>query len=179
MIPRGRLLLNFAGFQIGWFACVLGAAHSWPWLGPVAVGLLAAWHLAHAPYPLSELNLLLIGTAFGTVFDQALLSAGWIAYPASTWPAWLLPPWMSALWLGFCATLNISMRWLRRYPLIAVAFGVIGGPLAYWSGARLGAMVWLQPLHVAAALALGWGATMPAFLKLSAIHDGYRPKEAT
>ncbi len=37
-----RLLLNFAAFQIGWFACVLGAANGFPWLGPVVVAAVVA-----------------------------------------------------------------------------------------------------------------------------------------
>jgi hypothetical protein len=33
-----RLLVNFVAFQLGWFACVLGAAQGLPWLGPVGHG---------------------------------------------------------------------------------------------------------------------------------------------
>ena len=43
-----RTLINFAAFQAGWFACVAGAAHGLPWLGPLLVLPVAGWHLANA-----------------------------------------------------------------------------------------------------------------------------------
>jgi hypothetical protein len=177
MTERMRIAINFVGFQLAWFACVLGGARGWQWLGPALVVLLTAWHLKSSCNPLVELRLLLIGSMLGIVFDQILLTSGWIDYPSasvstSSWPNWLLPPWMMALWLIFCTTLNVSMRWLRAYPMVAVLFGAIGGPLAYWSGAKLGAMIWLQPLHATIALALGWAVLMPLLVKLASIHDG-------
>ncbi len=173
MNPRTLLIINFIGFQLVWFACVLGGAHDLLWAGPVAVAPLIIWHLGNATLPSSELRLLIIGTLLGSLFDQALLSSGWIAYPESGWPTGLLPPWMVALWLGFCTTLNVSMRWLRTLPVIAVLFGAVGGPLAYWAGVKLGAMVWLQPVNVAISLAIGWGVMMLVLSRLSARMDGY------
>jgi len=41
-----RSVLNFAAFQIGWFAAVLGAGHSMPWLGVVIVPLVLLVNLA-------------------------------------------------------------------------------------------------------------------------------------
>lgn len=173
MTERKRVVVNFIGFQLAWFACVLGGARGWPWLGPLLVILLAAWHVRSTRKPFVEMRLLLSGSVLGIAFDQVLLSSGWIAYPlAPSWPNWLLPPWMMALWLIFCTTLNVSMRWLRAYPLIAILFGAIGGPLAYWSGAKFNAMIWLQPLSVAVALALGWAVMMPLLAKLASIYDG-------
>jgi len=173
MAERMRVIVNFIGFQFAWFACVLGGARGWQWLGPIIVILLAAWHVRSSRNPMTELRLLLIGSVLGIAFDQILLTSGWIAYPTvSPWPNWLLPPWMMALWLIFCTTLNVSMRWLRAYPVIAILFGAIGGPLAYWSGAKLDAMIWLQPMYVAIALALGWAVLMPLLSKLASIYDG-------
>ncbi len=41
-----KLMLNFVAFQLGWFACVLGAANALPWLGPVVVATVVSLHLA-------------------------------------------------------------------------------------------------------------------------------------
>jgi hypothetical protein len=174
MTERLRMIVNFVGFQLAWFACVLGGARGWQWIGPIAVILLTLWHLKTSHKPMVELRLLVIGTVLGILFDQLLLSSGWIVYHPSAWPSWLLPPWMMALWLIFCTTLNVSMRWLRSYPLVAIIFGAVGGPLAYWSGVKLDAMIWLQPAYVAIALALGWGVMMPLLSKLSSKFDGYQ-----
>ena len=60
-----RTLINFAAFQAGWFACVAGAAHGLPWLGPLLVLPVAGWHLANADRPADELRFMLVATALG------------------------------------------------------------------------------------------------------------------
>lgn len=34
-----KLLINVAGFQLAWFACVIGAGRGEPWVGPVEGGI--------------------------------------------------------------------------------------------------------------------------------------------
>jgi len=177
MVASGRhRLLNFLGFELCWFACVIGGAHGFPWLGPLLVVLFVAWHIGMATDRFSEWRFLLIGTFLGSIFDQCLLSAEWVSYPHSFLPDWLLPPWMIALWAVFCCTLNISMRWLRPYPFLAMVIATCGGPLSYFGGVKLHAMVWLRPDYVMPVLIIGWAILMPVLLKLSAIFDGYSEK---
>ncbi|MEZ0316101.1 MAG: DUF2878 domain-containing protein, partial [Methylophilaceae bacterium] len=121
--PANNAFINFIGFQLGWFACVLGAANQLPWLGVLISAPIIAWHLWQAGNPRLELTLMLIATFFGTLFDQSLLSLGLIEYPASTWPALLIPVWMMVLWMLFVTTLNVSLRWMRGKYLIATIFG--------------------------------------------------------
>jgi hypothetical protein len=102
-----------------------------------------------------------------------MLSAGWTTYPVASWPSNLLPPWMAGLWLGFCTTLNVSLRWLRNHLAIASVFGMVGGPIAYGSGVKLGAMTWMQPMYVLATVSIGFGLFLPLLLKLSEHLDGY------
>jgi len=71
-------IFNFAGFQLGWFACVLGAANGMPWLGPVLAVPILGWHLSQASAPAIELKLILTTAVVGSLFDQSLLSLGWI-----------------------------------------------------------------------------------------------------
>ena len=52
------LIVNAVLFQIGWFACVLGAAHGLPWIGPLAAVAIIGWHLVHAAQPKQELALI-------------------------------------------------------------------------------------------------------------------------
>jgi hypothetical protein len=79
------------------------------------------------------------------------------------------------MWMLFATTLNVSLRWLRRYPLAAIALGAIGGPLAYWAGARLGAMEFAAPVAATAALAFGWALLTPLLVWLAQRFDGYAP----
>ena len=68
---------------------------------------------------------------------------------------------MICLWLNFAATLNVSMAWLRGSYIPAAAFGAVGGPLAYYSGAKLGAMEALPTTTEMLLLAIGWGFMTP------------------
>jgi len=45
------MLINFVAFQVGWFACVLGGAHQFPWLGTLMVSIIIAVHLSRFIYP--------------------------------------------------------------------------------------------------------------------------------
>ena len=38
-------VLNFLIYQLGWFACVLGAAHQWPWFGTAIALSLVCTHM--------------------------------------------------------------------------------------------------------------------------------------
>lgn len=171
--PANNAAINFVGFQLGWFACVLGAANQLPWLGIVVAIPILGWHLWQANNPRLEIALMLIATVFGSLFDQSLLSLGLIEFAPNSWPSALLPAWMMVLWMLFVTTLNVSLRWMRDKYVISILFGLIGGPLAYWGGTKLGAMHLLKPTAILITLSLGWGVFMPVLLWLSARLDGY------
>ncbi len=171
-------LKNVIGFQFGWFACVLGAAHALPWLGPVLALAIISLHLRQADHWQKELTLIAIIGICGSIFDQFLLSLGWIQYPSHAWPAWLLPLWMLCLWLLFATTLNISLRWMRSKHLLAMIFGLLGGPLAYLAGQKLGAMQLVAQTNILIVLAVFWGLMMPAMLRLAAKFDGVTRQKA-
>jgi hypothetical protein len=82
---------------------------------------------------------------------------------------------MVGLWMNFAATLNVSMVWLRGRYLLAAVFGAIGGPLAYYGGAKLGATEALPSLNGMLVLAVGWGVMTPLLVWLArvcAVRDG-------
>jgi len=171
-----KLLLNFAAFQAGWFACVLGAAKGLPWLGPVVVAAVVALHLATVRRPLPELYLVLAAMAIGLVVDSLLLATGWLRYPSGLWLSGLAPYWIVAMWALFATTLNVSMGWMRGRPVLTVLMGAVGGPLSYLAGEKLGAIELVQPLPALAALALAWALAMPLLMRLAARFDGVRER---
>ena len=156
-----RILVNFLLFQCAWFACVLGGAHALPWLGPLVVLGVVIFHLANATNARGEAILLIVAGLIGSVFDSALLSTGWLAYPSGQWLEWMAPYWIVAMWIAFATTLNVSLTWLRGRMPMAVAFGAVGGPLAYYAGEKLGGVVFVEPGLVLSALAVGWGLITP------------------
>jgi hypothetical protein len=136
---------NLVLYQIGWFACVLGAAWHSPWLGMSIALCLVGVHFWLVTDRLIQLKLGLAAVAIGLVIDTLQLWGGVFAFSHGTLVPWLPPLWISVLWMQFATTLRYSMRWLSgRYALSAV-FGLFGAPLAFFAGERLGAVEFLPP----------------------------------
>ncbi len=170
-----HMLWNFLAFQVGWFACVLGGANGLPWLGAVTVLILVILHSYIAVRPLDELKLIGAAAMVGFTWDSLLVSAGWLEYPSGLLLAGTAPYWMVAMWANFATTLNVSMRWLKGRWALAAAFGAVGGPLAYYAGAKLGGVVFVEPLAALTALAVGWSVLMPVLTFLATRLNGYEP----
>nr|WP_301299890.1 DUF2878 domain-containing protein [Pseudomonas laurylsulfativorans] len=153
---RARLFLNAGVFQLGWFACVLGAQR--PWLLLIAIACLAL-HLLWIENAFNECRSLLRVAACGWVLDSALLHLGLFHFPGA--PV-VLPLWLAILWLLFASTLRHSLSWTKEPWWMGSVLGAFGGPLSYWGGARLADVglplgVWPSLLL----LALIWAILMP------------------
>jgi hypothetical protein len=170
-----NMFINFALFQVAWFACVLGAAHGVPWLGPLVVTAVVAYHLRRVPEPRTEMMLLMLAALTGLVFDSLLVSAGWLTYPAGQWHPLLAPYWIVAMWIGFATTLNVSMAWLKGRSYLAFVLGAFGGPLAYLGGAKLGGVSFTDTTAALAALAMGWALIMPLLMLAAQQLEKRRP----
>jgi hypothetical protein len=150
------MLLNIIAFQIGWFACVLGGAHGWPWLGVVVTAAAVALHLYRAPRPRMEAMLIGVSGLLGFIADSLLTGIGLLRFPSGQLHAQLAPYWMVAMWMLFATTLNISLGWLKPRLGLAALLGMIAGPLAYYGGAKLGGVSFVNPLSSLVAVAGVW-----------------------
>ena len=176
------VIINFLLFQIAWFACVIGAAKGMPWLGVGITLLVVAWHLYTAKNGKAAFTLIIIALVIGALYDQAMLFYGFIDYQHHGWTAIfgetinneLVPVWILALWAGFTTSLNVSLRWLRSLPIVAILFGAIGGPLAYIAAQKLGAVT-LYGNQSYIALSVGWALITPVLLRISTKFDGHQP----
>jgi len=162
-------LPNALGFQIVWIAAVGGAARGWWWAGPLAVSVFAAWQLGVSRWRRADASLMVIAAVLGFAVDTLWVQLDWIQFASATPWASAAPVWIVAMWVGFALTLNHSLSALKDYALIAVAFGLIGGPLAYWIAASVWhaatiADTWLPY----AGLAVSWGLITPLLLRLAA-----------
>jgi hypothetical protein len=161
-------LASFAGFQIGWFACVLGAAYGYWTLGPVAVGLMMLFQLLVVSNAAAEMRPILAALILGYLFDSSLIQMGLFSLKANVLPSWSTSPWMVAMWVNFALTLRHSMSWLRGRYLLGAGMGAFAGPLAYFAGAKLGAMeILTDPLTFSLALGTAWAAAVPLLIWVS------------
>lgn len=169
MTPAARAnVLDFLAFQVGWFACVLAAAHGWPIVGPIVVVVLVVPRLLARPAG-AELLLLAVAGGAGYVVDSAFALAGVMSFPEAARLGGPSPAWMVALWINFAATLRGCMAWLRGRPVLSAALGAAGGAIAYAGGAGLGALQLAGArLPALAVIALTWAAVTPALVALAA-----------
>ncbi|KAA3632244.1 MAG: DUF2878 domain-containing protein, partial [Proteobacteria bacterium] len=166
-----RILINLALFQIGWFACVVGAAGGWPWGGVAVAASVAAWHIWRSPRPRPEIRLMLVAAAVGVAFDSLLVAGGLLTYASPVPLSGMAPVWIVAMWACFATTLNVGLRWLHGRTRLATMFGAAGGPAAYLGGEALGGVALSMP--AIAALALGWGVIMPLLIAVAVRFDGW------
>lgn len=162
-----KKIVNLLLFQVAWFAAVLGAAGGMPLLGPLAFIPVLGVHLALQEDRRSEVKLILAAAAIGFLFDTLMVATGAFTPLRSLLPRPFSPPWMVVLWMNFAATLNVSLSWLQRRYRLAAVFGAIGGPLAYYSGAKLGATETLPSLAGMLFLAVGWAIMTPLLVWLA------------
>ncbi len=174
-------LTNFVGFQLCWFACVLGAARGHEWAGPLSVALFLGWALLRVARPARELAALALAAGLGTVVDTLQLRMGWLAYAGTPIAGALAPAWIVALWVVFAMTFDSSLAWLARRRAWFAAFGAVGAPCSYWGGARLGAVTFGEPLWPSVlGISVCWGLALPlASWAVERLRGGAGEREGT
>jgi hypothetical protein len=163
-------IVNFIGFQVVWFAAVFGAAKGVFWFGPGAVLVWLVVHLRLSDHPRLEIQIAAVSLCLGLVLDSTLMALGvyTTAGLIGEWP--VTPPWMLALWVNFGTLLNASLAWLKRRYLLGAALGFLGGPAAYYSGYRIGALTLHAPLiKNMIFLGVSWALAVPLLLYFSEV----------
>ena len=170
---------NFALFQAGWFACIIGAANHqvfWPVLGTWAYLIIHIWRSEN---PVMELKLIMKAVAFGVSADTLTLNLGFLNFE-DAWPsAYLSPFWMWTLWALVASTINGSLSWLRSKVVLGAVLGAISGPLSYEAGIRMGAGAWGPNGQIGGLvlLAIVWGVAMPLFFYWHQRHLSQSPPQ--
>ena len=161
------LLVNFIGFQVGWFACVLGAANDKELLGMIIALGIVIYHVVNQGDSRKELKLVLAATVIGLLWETWVLNLNILRYPSHPEALFWAPTWLIMMWALFATTINLSMGWLKDRWVLAVFMGAIFGPLSFVAGEKVGAVVFLDSTLSMITLAIGWGVLMPLLLWLA------------
>lgn len=167
-LPRSRGV-NYALYQTGWFACILGAAWEWPLTGALVAAALIGAHFARTIERAVELRLLLLALGVGVIVEAYQVRSGTYArFTSGAIVAWMSPPWLLLMWAQFATTFRWSLRGIMLRPVRAALFGAVGGPIAFWAGERLGAVTLAAPLWAAyLRLGLTWGIALWACAEIA------------
>jgi hypothetical protein len=153
------------GFQAVWFACAWGIAHQYPLL-PILIGLVYLnTFMSKQTDKKSAYRYLAKVLLMGFVLDSLLGLLGWLSFK-SPYPEplnGLQPWWLSILWVSFGASIRYSFAWIKS-PVLLGILGLIGGPLAYYGGQKLGAFVHVELVGYIV-LALSYAALIPYLVK--------------
>ena len=167
-----KRLANFALFQVGWFACVLGGNV----IGALAGSLILIVHFTVISPTTRELRLVGLGALIGISADQLLLISGLLT---SSQQGTLIPCWLIFLWLIFMTCIDHSLSWMRDKPWLAAVGGAVCAPLSYYAGVRLGAIGFGHGFLSALAVAGVWAIVMPLVFRLSKLLDAKPTTSAT
>jgi hypothetical protein len=150
-------VLNIALYQSIWFLSVLGGNK-----GALAGLLLLVIHLAQSRCRVVDIKTMTLVLFIGLLIDGILQQIGFFTFKVPGFP---IPFWLMVIWLGLGITLHHSLSWLKTKPLLSMVFGALGGPAAYWAGARLGASTFNWPLPTSLlVLAFIWALLFPAIM---------------
>ncbi len=160
--------LNLVFYQVGWLACVLGIAWNVQWIGFSIALSLVGLHLCLATDRSLQVKLGLTAAVLGLIVDSGQVWAGVFAFPRGSVVDWLPPPCIALLWVQFATTIRYSMSWLSRRYLVCACFGLVGAPMAFFAGERLGAVEFLSPRLVNfVILGVVWSFVVPSLVLLS------------
>lgn len=152
---------NLVLFKLGWVACVMLAAAGRPVMATLVVAAVVVAHLATVPVKSKESMLLVSAALIGMIWESLLVKFGIVSYSGYADATALAPHWIVAMWVLFATTINHGLRWIKRSWVVASAAGLIGGPLAFFSGAQLGAVEFSNTALALAAIGVGWAVLLP------------------
>ena len=161
-----KKLFNIIGFQVGWWACVLGVQNGYAYLGPVVISIFLITHLVLNKGNRGEIVFIETVGILGTLVDTAFLLTSLITYHGLTF-SYFAPFWIIAMWLGFSATINHSLAWLDGKWIFAFFLGAVFGPLSYIAGLKFGAVDFQISFFSITILAAVWGMTVPFIFYLN------------
>jgi hypothetical protein len=163
------VVVNALAFQACWVAFVAGGARGWWWLGFALLLPFAAWQLARSQWPRADVALVALSAALGFACDSMFAWTGMLDYATPVPWRGVAPVWIVGLWIAFALTLNHSLAFLKRRPLVAAALGAAAGPFAYWVADRAwqAVAVGAPALRTYLALAVAWGVMTPLLLALA------------
>lgn len=159
-IRKHFIIMNMIWFQCMWLLAVIFQNK-----GLVFLAGLLCLHFYLSPKRDADIAILPI-IAFGLICDSLLTILGFYEFSE-------IPIWLIALWLGFILTINHSMSWIFKLPLVVriVLFSMMSA-LSYFAAYNLNAVNFPRSLTMTMSLiGLYWGVLSVLLSKFMSRHN--------
>jgi hypothetical protein len=164
MKPAAKFITNLILYDAAWTIAALAAARANLALGIGAMLAVAVVHVVLRVYAPREFPTLLLGVLLGSAADTLWLALGLFHLTSEPANLALSAAWFLSLWLGFSSVIAVSLRWMWPRPAIGFLFGALGGPLAYFIAAKIGAITFAEPMWPSlAAVSAQYAIIIPAW----------------
>lgn len=149
-------LINFVIFQACWFTAAL-----YQQSGTLTMLGLLIIHFLLSPTKYNDVKVLLLAL-LGCSVDQFLYVLGVLEF--TTYSAFI-PTWLVLLWCCFVLSLNHSLHWLVKSPIvIQVILGGVFGSLSYFAALNFSALqTSLSSIYFVIVIAVTWAIVLPTF----------------
>ena len=155
MNSRLSFLTDFIVFQLAWFACVFATLSPIPNILPLlGLGLVSIRTFWIRPI-VQVLPFAIACLVLGILGDAILVSSNLLLF--STYPSIAgAPLWMVALWLNFGLMLRPLFTWFLEHYLRSIIGFSLGGVVAYYSGEKLGVLIFSSGFESWIGVSLEW-----------------------
>jgi hypothetical protein len=124
---------NVVSFYVIWYLCILGASFHFEQLAVIVAILLVLIHFSLSRSKLIDFCYLIGFLAIGYGVDKFFLYFSVLSYPEPTlvWNISGVPAWILMLYAGFSTTMNHSLLFVGKRPILSSLLGGIGGAVCY------------------------------------------------
>lgn len=153
-------IVNLVVFQCAWFSAALLRDNS-----IVVMVFLLAVHAYFTPKRQTDLYTVMLILPIGIASELLLISSGLLSYQSGL----LLPIWMVLLWVHLSLSLNHSLLWMQKIPVIwQSVLAALAGAGSYAAATKLGA-IHLHESQVTSLLIIAaiWAVQFPLIIKVA------------
>ena len=156
-ISKKNIFLTLCGFEMTWFACVIGDYKGFPSLGIILGLIYLTLFFYFSIDRVKAIKTCLKYSVLGIIFDSFLSYSG-LYVINSSFMFGFIPIWLVVLWISFSTLFVDILIFLKKRPLISFLAGFILVPPTYYVGIALDIARSSNLFLAVATMAIFWGA---------------------
>ncbi len=162
-------IFNCLLMYAGWYGAIILASQDYPLLAALILVPIILWEIGSSSEPMKRGLFALLFIVIGFFIETTVISLGVVSYisPVS-FVSGGAPLWVLGLWGIIGATFDDILQWIKGdHPYKLALAGLIGAPLASYSGSLIGAVSYPKGIIIGLAVsAIIWAVLLPIMAKV-------------